>query len=290
MSEYWLRFWGTRGSVATPGQGTVRYGGNTACVEVRYGTRVLVVDAGTGIRLLGNCLEQESVRRVDLLISHPHMDHLGGFPFFRPAYQAGVHMDIYLADTVQSGNGQHTVAEPFLKLMEAPHFPVIFRDLPADIRFHRLAPELRLGEMTVRTHAMNHPGGCSAFRLEYRGKVVVYMSDHEPWARALGPTPENLALDRAALEFTRGADVLIREAQYTSEEYPSRRGWGHGTYEDAVADALAAGVRKLTVFHHDPDHDDAFLDCQLAAIRRQLGQAPLEVTFAQEGERIELIG
>ena len=290
MAEFWLRFWGTRGSVATPGQGTVRYGGNTACVEVRHGSRLLVVDAGTGIRLLGNCLEQESLRELDLLISHPHMDHLGGFPFFRPAYLGDFHLNIYLGDASCNGNGKLAVAEPFLKLMEAPHFPVIFRDLPADIHFHHLAPEMRLGEMTVRTHRMNHPGGCFAFRLEYRGKSVVYMSDHEPWSKALGPTPENLNLDRAALDFIRGADLVIREAQYTNEEYPSRRGWGHGTFEDAVSDALEADVRSLAVFHHDPDHDDAFLDCQLAAIRRQVAQSQLEVTFAREGERIELIG
>jgi phosphoribosyl 1,2-cyclic phosphodiesterase len=190
-----------------------------------------VLDAGTGIRELGLTLEEEGVSRMDLLLSHFHMDHLQGFPFFTPSYHAGNQIDVHL---VSLGDG-HLLSEPFDKLMEAPHFPVPFQELAADIRFHEVNGRSRLGDVIVKSYPVNHPGGCTAFRLEYGGKTLVYLTDHEPYAGAE---------DQPVLEFTRGADLLIREAQYTAEEYEQKRGWGHSSFDAVAADGIEAGYPR----------------------------------------------
>ena len=269
-----IKFWGTRGSVATPGVATVRCGGNTACVEVRCGSRLIVLDAGTGIRELGLELEKKSVTRMDLLISHCHMDHLQGFPFFTPSYNRGVHIDIHLAR-----RGSAPLSDPFHRLMEEPHFPVPFQHLDADIHFHEINGACQLGEVSVKSHPVNHPGGCIAYRLEFGGKALVYLTDHEPYA---GPK------DEAIREFTRGADLLIREAQYTAAEYKHKRGWGHSTFEAVVSDAIGAGVRKLALFHHDPEHDDGFLERELSELQRLHESSGLDIFLAREGQCVEL--
>jgi phosphoribosyl 1,2-cyclic phosphodiesterase len=261
--------------VAAPGESTLRCGGNTPCVEVRCGARVIVLDAGTGIRELGLKLVEQGVREVDLLISHFHMDHLQGFPFFTPSYHAGVRIDIYLA---QLSPGR-PLAEPFHKLMEEPHFPVPFRVLAADIRFHEMNGFRQLGEVAVKSQLVNHPGGCIAYRLEYGGKTLVYLTDHESYA---GPE------DAAVREFTRGADLLIREAQYTSAEYEHHHGWGHGTFEAAAADALESDVKRLALFHHDPQHDDEFLERELGKLQFRYRGSELEIFLAREGQCVEL--
>jgi phosphoribosyl 1,2-cyclic phosphodiesterase len=256
--------------VATPGPSTLRCGGNTACVEVRCGSRVIILDAGTGIRELGLQLEAEGVTEVDLLISHGHMDHLQGFPFFNPAYNAGTRINVYLS---------HPGVHPLHKLMEAPYFPVPFESLGADIQFHEMNGRRRLGEVEVRSHPLNHPGGSTAFRLEYRGKTLIYFTDHEPYG---GPR------DQAARDFTAGADLLIREAQYTAAEYELKRGWGHSRFDDAVSDAIAADVASLALFHHDPQHDDQFLERELSDLRSRYASSALEICLAREGQSIEL--
>ena len=259
----------------TPGPATVRCGGNTPCVEVRCGSQVIVIDAGTGIRELGLTLEQEGVTRMDLLLSHFHMDHLQGFPFFTPSYHPGTRIDVHLASL---GPG-HLLSEPFDKLMEAPHFPVPFQDLAADIRFHEVNGCNQIGDVTVKSYPVNHPGGCTAYRLEYRGKTLVYLTDHEPYAAAE---------DQPVLEFTRAADLLIREAQYTAEEYAQKRGWVHSTFDAAVSDAIEAGVRSLALYHHEPQHDDLFLDRELEELKSRYGSSALDIFLAREGECIEL--
>ena len=284
MARFSVKFWGTRGSVATPGEGTVRCGGNTPCLEMRCGERIIVLDAGTGIRPLGQALERQGVRKLTLLITHPHMDHLQGFPFFTLAYNREATLDIHLPKF-----GPEATDEPLHKLMEGVQFPVIFSKLPAQVNVHRMNGGLHLGEVEVRCHAVNHPGGCLAYRFTYGGKVFVYLTDHEPWRRIWPRHPESDTRDRELLEFTRGADLLVREAQYTPEEYEERRGWGHSTFDDALADALAAGVKKLVLFHHDPDHDDVFLENQLAALEVRKGSAELEILLAREGQTIELL-
>ncbi|MGH9722163.1 MAG: MBL fold metallo-hydrolase [Bryobacteraceae bacterium] len=266
-----------------PGPATLRCGGNTPCVEVRCGPRVIVLDAGTGIRGLGQSLEAEGAVSVDLLISHPHMDHLQGFPFFNLAYDPRARINIHVPP-LKDFDGP----EPFHRLMEAPHFPVMFDKLPAEIRFQEAHPDNRLGPVRLRTHPVNHPGGCFAFRLEYEGRSVVYQTDHEPYLRLSGASYHQEELDASLLSFLRGADLLIREAQYTAEEYEHHRGWGHGTFEDAASDALKAGVRRLALFHHDPDHDDQFLEAALGRLQAAYLSSDFEIFLAREGQCIEL--
>jgi phosphoribosyl 1,2-cyclic phosphodiesterase len=256
--------------VATPGPSTLRCGGNTPCVEVRCGKRLIVLDAGTGLRELGIRLEAEHVTELDLLISHCHMDHLQGFPFFNPAYDAETRINVYLAQP-----GVH----PIHKLMEEPYFPVPFEALGADIRFHEMNGSCRLGEVQVRSFPLNHPGGSIAYRLEYGGKTLIYFTDHEPY---FGPR------DGPVRDFTIGADLLIREAQYTNAEYELKHGWGHSRFDDAVSDAIAAGVKTLALFHHDPQHDDRFLERELSDLRSRYASSALEICLAREGQSIEL--
>ena len=260
--------------MATPGKGTLRCGGNTPCIEVRCGSRIIVVDAGTGIRELGLKLEKEGVTELDLLFSHFHMDHTQGFPFFTPAYHPGTRINIHAAPWAD-----HSIAEPFHKLMDQPSFPVPFLYMSADIRFHEMNGSSQLGNVRVRSQAVNHPGGCIAFRLEYEGKSLVYLTDHEPYGNAQ---------DDEVREFTRGADVLIREAQYTAAEYELKRGWGHSRFDDAVSDAARSGVKRLAIFHHDPEHDDLFLERELSELQSRYGSTRLDIFLAREGQLIEL--
>jgi phosphoribosyl 1,2-cyclic phosphodiesterase len=261
--------------VPTPGNATVRYGGNTPCVEVRCGDRLMVLDAGTGIRELGMELDREGVTGFDLLISHFHMDHLQGFPFCTPSYHESTTIDIHLA---RLGSGR-PLSEPFDKLMEEPHFPVRFQDLGADIRFHEVNSHRMLGDVSVTSRPVNHPGGCIAYRIEYLGKTLVYLTDHEPyWS----------VKDEGVREFTRGADLLIREAQYTAAEYDQKRGWGHSSFDTAAADAVQAGVQRLALFHHEPDHDDRFLEGELNDLHSRYGSSGVEISLAREGQCVVL--
>jgi phosphoribosyl 1,2-cyclic phosphodiesterase len=269
--------------VATPGESTVRCGGNTPCVEVRCGPRVIIFDAGTGIRPLGRVLERERVQSIDLLISHLHMDHLQGFPFFTPAYQPGTRLRIHVP-----GKSWTAPWEPFEHLMRESNFPVQLSRLPAEITFAEVDGRFRLGEVQVTTQPVNHPGGGLSYRLEYEGRSFVYLTDHEPYRRQFPDRPDSAARDLAVMEFTRGADLVVREAQYTDEEYPEHRGWGHSTSSDAVQDALAGGVRRVALFHHDPDHDDSFLETELARLQAAQAGAGLEIHLAREGQTIEL--
>jgi phosphoribosyl 1,2-cyclic phosphodiesterase len=232
------------------------------------------LDAGTGIRELGLKLERQGATEFDLLITHSHMDHLQGFPFFNPAYSERSRIGVYLTRLSPSS----PLSEPFDKLMEAPHFPVPFGRLPSDIRFHEMNGSCQLGEVAVRSHPVNHPGGCIAYRLEYGGKTLVYLTDHEPYASDR---------DRPVRDFTRGASLLIREAQYTAEEYETRRGWGHSTFDVAADDAIEAGLKKLAIFHHDPQHDDRFLESELERLKARHGSS-LDISLAREGQCIEL--
>lgn len=244
---------------------------------------MLILDAGTGIRGLGQQMRVEGKREFDLLISHPHMDHLQGFPFFLPAYDPEARIRIHTVH--RKGRG----AEPFDKMMEAPHFPVVFRELPARIEFHRLGGQAQIGPFRLLTHPLNHPGGNTAFRLEYGGKSLVYLTDHEPYCRIDGSGREAVQKDQAVLDFQRGADLLIRECQYTLDEYAEHRGWGHGTFEDACSSAREAGVRRLALFHHDPDHDDDFLERHLETLQKGSHSNGMEIFLAREGERVDLV-
>jgi len=258
-----LRFWGTRGSIATPGPKTLRYGGNTSCIEVRCGKRILMLDCGTGAREMGIALEREFGEKrfsLDLFVSHSHWDHIQGFPFFQPIYESGNHVRIY-----SLRGADKSLEKVFTGQMDGSYFPVELSDLKGSLEFHELEGPMDLDDIHITHFGLNHPGMAVGFRFEAGGKSLVYLTDHESYCRLSGDNEMNRRLDREVDDFVRGADLYIREAQYTEEEYTRKRGWGHSTWKDAVDSAHAAGVKRLCLYHHDPMHDDIALDSILAA-------------------------
>ncbi|MFQ3678949.1 MAG: MBL fold metallo-hydrolase [Pseudanabaenaceae cyanobacterium] len=252
--DFLVRFWGVRGSIPTPGRSTVRYGGNTPCVEMCCGTHRLVFDGGTGIRLLGQQLIQELPVEAHIFFTHSHWDHIQGFPFFTPAFIRGNTFHIY---GKVAPNGA-SIRERLEDQMLHPNFPVPLRIMGATLIFHDLEPDaqLQIGDrVTIETGMLNHPGEATGYRVTFGGKTVVYATDTEHY-------PDRL--DESLLHLARQADVLILDATYTDEEYwsptSSKVGWGHSTWQEAVKLAKAAGVKFLVIFHHDPVHDDDFLD------------------------------
>lgn len=249
---------------------------------MRCGHSRLVFDAGTGLRPLGIEMSRENVLSLDLFLTHFHMDHLQGFPFFLPAYDPHCTMKLHMPPHADASE-----TAPIELLMQESMFPVPFSKLPANIQAVPVNGPCSVGGAVVTNFPLNHPGGCVAYRVEFAGKAVVYMTDHEPYWRNHPNSPDAKAKDRAILDFIRGATMLIREAQYSAQEYPRHRGWGHGTFDDALADAIAGGTQRLAIFHHDPEHDDRFLEAQLARLQKM---APdwLEVMLAREGQSVEL--
>jgi phosphoribosyl 1,2-cyclic phosphodiesterase len=258
-----VTFWGTRGSIASPGPDTVRYGGNTSCVEVRAGGQILIFDAGTGLRALGLSLLKDfgdEPLTVHLFISHTHWDHIQGFPFFVPAYRPNTTVHVYGAP------GQGKSLEKVLRgQMEADYFPVGLADLAATIDVHEFrAQPFDIGDVRVDATYVNHPAMNLAYRVTFGGRRVVYATDHEPYAKTLdhvaGKGEDGRVfgerLDKDLVAFGTGADLYIGDAQYTDEEYPGRIGWGHSPLSHTVDLALAARVRTLALFHHDPMHSD----------------------------------
>jgi phosphoribosyl 1,2-cyclic phosphodiesterase len=243
-----IRFWGVRGSLATPGPETVAVGGNTSQVEVRCGDERLLLDAGTGLRAVGDSLLRQGITRAHILLSHLHWDHIQGLPFFAPAYVPGAEISIW----GPAGDGL-PLRDALAAQMRSPMFPVRFDELGARIDVHHIKPgvSFRVGDALVRAARLNHPGGSLGYRIEHAGKVLVYATDVEHFA----------CPDPALLRLARGADVLVYDAQYTPEEYrgdagPSKVGWGHSTFEAGAELAKEAGVGQLVLFHHDPRHDD----------------------------------
>jgi phosphoribosyl 1,2-cyclic phosphodiesterase len=246
-----VRFWGVRGAIASPGPGTVRYGGNTSCVEVRCGKRTVIFDAGSGIRKLGDALMAEGGDvNADILFGHCHMDHVVGVPFFAPFYAAGHHVRLWAGHLSPSANLKsviHTIMSP-------PLFPIEMDAFQAKVEFHdfRTGDDLNLGEgISIRTAALNHPGGATGYRLEYAGRAVAYLTDteHKPGE-----------LDANVLSLAAGADLMIYDCTYTDEQFGDHVGWGHSTWQQAVRLAEAAGAKSVAIFHHEPEHDDAFMD------------------------------
>ncbi len=250
--DFLVRFWGVRGSVPVPGPETVEIGGNTSCVEIRCGEHLLIFDAGTGLRRLGDALLREMPVTAHLFFSHVHWDHIQGFPFFAPAFIPGNEIHMYGGTNVSG-----TIETALAGQMETPNFPVRLSQLPAKLSFHDLheGERVEIGQgVYVTSAAGNHPGGVFAYRVEYRGKSVVYATDTEHYSI---PDPKLVAL-------ARNADVLIFDTMYTPEEYAGqgglpKTGWGHSHFEAGVALCRAAGVRHYVLFHHDPAQTDAMV-------------------------------
>jgi phosphoribosyl 1,2-cyclic phosphodiesterase len=272
-----IKFWGVRGSIASPGPDTAGVGGNTSCVEVRCGDAHLVLDMGTGIRRLGDAL-MTAGRAVDatILLSHLHWDHIQGLPFFVPAYVPSSKIQI-----VGTGNGAMALRDVLACQMTAPVFPVRLDELGAQIRLREVksGESFMIGDARVRTARLNHPGGVLAYRIEHGGQSVVYATDTEHYA----------CVDPALRALAEGADVLIYDSQYTPEEYRgdlgrSRVGWGHSTFVAGAELARAAGVGQYVLFHHDPQRNDAGV-VELERKARDLFPAS---TAAREGMEIDL--
>jgi phosphoribosyl 1,2-cyclic phosphodiesterase len=286
-----VRFWGTRGSLPKPGTGTTRYGGNTSCVEVR--TRcgeLIVLDCGTGVHDLGQALLAGGPKRGHLLITHTHWDHIQGFPFFAPLFEAQHQWDFYAP-----GYRERNLEQTLDSLMSYDHSPINLDAIEAQIRFRELVEgEFDLGDVRVTTRYLNHPALTLGYRIEADGATLVYATDYEPHflhggEPVPGATPIHIE-DQRHVEFLAGADLVIHDAQYLLSEFPQKSGWGHTPVESAVDYALAAGVRRLALTHHDPDRNDAALDqvsC-LARERMSAGPAATEVFSAAEGMTIEL--
>jgi CheY-like chemotaxis protein len=294
-----IRFWGTRGSLAKPGPTTVRYGGNTACVEVRTADGTLIMlDCGTGAHDFGQLLAAEGPQPIHghLLITHTHWDHIQGFPFFAPLFVPSNVWDIY----APGGLGKR-LEETLAGQMEYAYFPVTLEQLGATIRYHDLVEGgVDVGGAHVTARYLNHPGLTLGYRIQAGGAVVIYATDHEPHAghpsEASSESVPGFHIlpvhreDQGHIEFLRGADLVIHDAQYTAAEYPHKVGWGHSPMEYAVDVGLAAGVKRLALFHHDPTHGDDMLDRLVEVCRRRVAAShgALEVFGAAEGLVIEL--
>jgi phosphoribosyl 1,2-cyclic phosphodiesterase len=273
-----IRLWGTRGSVASPGPETVRYGGNTACVEVRAGNALLILDAGTGIRQLGASLRDHH-GRIDLLLTHLHLDHLQGIGFFEPAFRQEIELHIWGPPSTTADLRQR-----LSRYLSPPLFPVRLRDLGPHVLLHDVPHEpFRIGDAIVHGQAIIHPDPTVGYRITDASGTVAYLPDHEP---ALGaPTFPIAPAWTSGHALAEGVDLLIHDAQYTAAEYPAKVGWGHSSTEHTWAFALQAGVRRLVTFHHDPGHSDGQLDALVEELQRRDGP---EVVGGTEGLELSL--
>lgn len=282
-----IRFWGTRGSLAKPGPHTVRYGGNTSCVEVRSaaGTRI-VIDCGTGAHELGQSIMREGVPSTGhVLISHTHWDHIQGIPFFAPLFVPGHAWDIY----APQGFGE-SLKETLAGQMEYTYFPVTPEAFGAQVRYHNLGEgSFTIDDLTIRTRYLNHPALTLAFRIEGDGVSIGYACDHEPHSRELAMGEGAiLGEDLAHAEFMDGVDLIIHDAQYLASEYAAKQGWGHSTVEYAVTIAKAARADQIALTHHDPTRTDEQIDAYLKRIRAEMGADGPKVFAAYEGLVVQL--
>jgi len=245
-----VRFMGVRGSIAVPSIQYMGYGGNTSCIQVLAGDRRFVLDAGTGIRTLGADFLREEIRDVNLLLTHTHWDHINGFPFFTPAYDPRWTVRIWAGHL----RGTGTIREVLSKQMTHPVFPVPLEAMRANLAMEDFSAGDSLDlypDVRVRTIPLNHPNNATAYRIEHGGRAICYVTDTEH-------VPGRI--DERIVGLIEGADLVIYDCTYTEEEFPAKIGWGHSTWNEGVRLCRAAGAKKLAVFHHDPDHDDAFME------------------------------
>jgi CheY-like chemotaxis protein/phosphoribosyl 1,2-cyclic phosphodiesterase len=287
-----VRFWGTRGSIAVPGPGTVGFGGNTSCVELTTsGGACFIFDCGTGARPLGGKLVAQASKPISatILLSHTHWDHIQGFPFFAPLLVPGSRITV--CGPEESGRSLRDVLS---RQMDFTYFPLEIGQLPATITFQELGEgTYEIGGARIIAQYLHHPAMTLGYRVEADGAAVVYACDHEPFSETLWHDDPALSRaesivhegDRRHARFMADADMVIHDAQYTPEEYPSRKNWGHSTFEYAVGLAAAAHVPRLVLTHHDPGHDDAFvqkIETRAREYAEQLDSA-IRVSCAYEG-------
>jgi phosphoribosyl 1,2-cyclic phosphodiesterase len=276
-----VTLWGTRGSLPSAGPENVRYGGNTACVEVRGedGT-IVVLDAGTGVRRLGLSVPPD-LKRIDMLLTHLHLDHIQGLGFFQPLY----HRDLEVHIWGPPARGNH-LGRRLTRYLSPPLFPVPLRDLPCKLALHELPfTEFRIGSLSVISDLVCHPGPTAGFRIAENGATLAYLPDHEP---ALG-APHVPADPRwlSGYQIARGVDLLIHDTQYADDEYDDHVGWGHSAVSHTLRFATIAGVKRLVTFHHDPGHSDAMLDRIIDEIRSSC-DLPFDLLPGVEGATFDL--
>lgn len=276
-----VTLFGTRGSIAAPGPETNRYGGNTSTVEVRGkdGT-ILVLDAGTGIRRLGAQI-LPTTARIDILLTHLHMDHIQGLGFFAPLYDPKIDVHIW-----GPASSTLTLEARLSRYLSPPLFPVHLRDLPGVVCHEVPRLPFHIGPFCIRTSLVCHPGPTVGYRIEAQEGTAVYLSDHEP---ALGlldgrwPAPDWISGYDLAVD----ADLLIHDAQYTDDEYQAHVGWGHSTYRHAFEFAARVGAKQIVPFHHDPSHDDEMLDRLLDLAVKTFRSSSCAATAGREGAIFE---
>lgn len=304
-----LKFWGVRGSIACPGPGTVHYGGNTACLEILFEglDRCIIVDAGSGIRLLGHEIVKKNNRskpfKADIFITHTHWDHIMGFPFFDPIYREGTELNIYGPVTYEEDTLEQVVGDQ----LRYRYFPVLHSDLAAKLHYHQIGEnQLDLGDgIVVKTKFLNHTLSCLGYRFEYKGKTICTAFDTEPFRNLFADDPNSSNFDpdlfaegervtqdenQKLIDFYQSTDILIHDSQYTLTEYnAAKQGWGHSYFEYAIDTSRKANVGKLYFFHHDPYRTDDELRHIETDLRNSLpGNSAIELFVAKEGSEISL--
>jgi len=268
--EFSATFWGVRGSIPVPGPDTVRYGGNTPCLEMRCGEHLMIFDAGTGIRVLGDLLDRlPPPLHFDIFLSHTHTDHINGLPFFGPAFRAQNALRIWAGHLLP----ERTIKQVLDTMMSDPLFPIPIEAFAADLAFIDFHPRETLNPhrgVTIRTAPLNHPNRATGYRVEFDSKAICYVTDTEHF---------DDRLDANIVELIRGADIAIYDAMFTNDEYQSRHGWGHSTWEEGLRLAEAAEVKTLILFHHAPGRTDDELD----RLAEQVDRLRPGTRFAREG-------
>lgn len=303
-----IKFWGVRGSIPCPGPQTMKYGGNGACIQLTVDNRneIIIIDAGSGVRELGNSLIKHELPKgplkISIYLSHTHWDHIMGFPYFVPIYIPGSQLKVFGPVSFEDEPLEDVVGGQ----MKYRYFPINIGELAAEIEYKRLREEPKIdlgGGLRMTTKILNHPITALGYRFEYKGKIFCTCYDHEPYRNLFITDPEHPEYDEAMAyegeevakeqnlaveDFFKGADLLVHDSQYTKEEYQSKIGWGHSTFEHAIASANRAGVKKLILFHHDPDRTDDQID-ELSKMYCEPGKyGDTEIVFATERSEIIL--
>ena len=282
MKDIYIDFWGVRGSVPSPGSETIRYGGNTSCISITVENKILILDAGTGIRNLGSSMIMQSDLKIFVIITHTHWDHIQGFPFFTPIYQPN--RPVYMFPTLHKKN---LVLSSLIDQMDGAHFPLTPDQVPSNFNFITEDPLefLKKNEFHMELVPMNHPGGAFGYKIKFDNTVICYFTDNE----IDPPYPKSIELNELT-EQCKNADVLIHDAQYTEDDMPFKHGWGHSLISQVTDLGKTANVKNLVYFHHDPDRTDDELDAQLEKASKTLQENDSSVKpyFAYEGLKLTL--
>jgi len=282
MKDIYIDFWGVRGSVPSPGSETIRYGGNTSCISITLDNKILILDAGTGIRNLGSSMIGQSDLKIFVIITHTHWDHIQGFPFFTPIYQPN--RPVYMFPTLHKKN---LVLSSLIDQMDGAHFPLTPDQVPSNFNFITEDPLEFLAKngFHMELVPMNHPGGAFGYKIKFDDTVICYFTDNE----IDPPYPKSIELNELT-EQCKNADVLIHDAQYTEDDMPFKHGWGHSLISQVTDLGKTANVKNLVYFHHDPDRTDDELDAQLQKVSKTLKEngSSVKPYFAHEGLKITL--